>query len=372
MLLQQLQYCQNEVETLIQSTCSQFIEQLNVKVKDLLTCKSPSNDDLFSAVSYSFAQHFEISSVYQQLLKGKNELLFKKEILLFEKLKQDRSLHPNELISNPRTVRHIAYLHSNIGMTIEELATLFELKGQDVYVQQNLKMSTNFALSHQAVLESILGLKERYLFTLRAELRCRLFYYLDLAFREGNYVIQRDTPQPDAYITKLIADMSRFTSDIHSAFDEEGCGLENPEYSGQECKFVLDGIDAIMQDILITNLRYVRTLNLNGIKKILIGIKALEQALAILGCAARLDHAKIYYEFLLSGDYSKMVEVFGEAMFSAMQWQCLLDTLEVLEGTSEYKEAYIETDVSSVKRDKENAKIRLKYLVEEQKRAIAA
>lgn len=369
MLLRQLQYCQNEMEILIQSTCTQFIEQLNAKVKDILTCKSPSNDDLFSSVSYSFAQHHEISSVYQRLLKGERELLFEQEILLFEKLKQDRSLHPNELISNPRTVKHTAYLHLNVAKTIDELAGLFEVRGQDVYIPQNLRMSTNFALSHQTVLESILDLKDRYLFTLRAELRCRLFYYLDLAFREGHYVIQRDTPQPDAYITKLVADMSRFTTDIHSAFDEEGGKLGRPEFSGQEYQFVLDGIDATMQDIMITNLRYVRALNLNGVRKILIGIKALEQALAILGCAARLEHAKTYFECLLSGDYSKMVEVFGEAMFSAMQWQCLLDTVETLESASEYKETGGEAE-TSMKRNQENAKIRLKYLIEEQKRVI--
>lgn len=372
MLLQQLQYCQDEVETLIQSTCSQFIEQLGTKVKDLLTCKSPSNDDLFSAASYSFAQHFEITNIYQQLLKGKSELLLKKEILLFEKLKQDRSFHPNELISNPRTIKHIAYLYSNIVKTMDELAMLFEVRGQDVYVHQNLRMSTNFALSHQAVLETVQGLKDRYLFTLRAEIRCRLFYYLDLAFREGRYAIQRDSPQPDTYITKLITDISRFTSDIHSVFDSEGCSLEGSEFSGQECKFVLDGIDTIMQDIMITNLRYVRTLNLNGVKKVLVGIRALEQALAILGCGARLNQAKSYYEFLLSGDYPRMVEMFGEAAFSAMQWQCLLDTVETLEGMGEYVEASAEVDAVSKKRDKENAKIRLKYLVEEQKRVITA
>ena len=106
-LLQQLQYCNEEIETLLQSTCSQFIEQLNLRVKDALTCKSPSNDELFSAISYAFAQHFEISSVYQQLLKGRHELLFKKETVLFEKLKQDRSLHYNELITNPRIIKQL-------------------------------------------------------------------------------------------------------------------------------------------------------------------------------------------------------------------------------------------------------------------------
>ena len=133
------------------------------------------------------------------------------------------------------------------------------------------------------MLESIQDLKNRYLFTLRAELRCRLFYYLDLAFREGNYVNQRDVTQPDAYITKLISDMTRFIHEIHSVFGLGEHRLTASDFSGEECRFVLDGLNVIMEDILITNLRYVRGLDLNGVKKILIGIRALEQGLAILG-----------------------------------------------------------------------------------------
>ena len=50
------------------------------------------------------------------------------------------------------------------------------------------------------------------LLVLRIELRMHCFYFLDLAYREGNYVLEEACNEPDPYVSSLASDLIRFES----------------------------------------------------------------------------------------------------------------------------------------------------------------
>lgn len=311
-----------------------------------MSCKSQTNDELFSSVSYAFAQQEELKSLYVEALTTRSPLLAKKEILLLEKLKHDRSLHQNEITQTGRILKILSSLHLNCGQLLDLLARTFVKSETAVFVGAQ-RLSASFAVNYGAIVDTVADLQERFLFTLRAELRCHAFYYLDLAFREGLYVLPSPTQRPDFYITKLATDLVRFHADIRDSLVPE------------KCSFVVDGVEQVLEDLVITNLRYVRAINLNGVSKVLSGIATLEQALACMSPSPRLSSARLYYEMLLRADLPYTIEVFdGQGdLFTLMQWQCLLDTLSTLDISLE----------GEARKEVENAKVRLKYLIEEQR-----
>lgn len=42
---------------------------------------------------------------------------------------------------------------------------------------------------------------------LQVEVRVHCFYYIDLAYREGNYLLEEAVNEPDAYISALASDL---------------------------------------------------------------------------------------------------------------------------------------------------------------------
>ena len=58
------------------------------------------------------------------------------------------------------------------------------------------------------------------LFTIRIELRVHTMYFLDLAIREGNYLLETEPFGPDAYIAYLNGDLATCDEILSEALDE--------------------------------------------------------------------------------------------------------------------------------------------------------
>lgn len=65
---------------------------------------------------------------------------------------------------------------------------------------------------YENFLAAVKDLAETCLFMLRIELRVHCFYFLDLAYREGNYNFEEACNEPDPYVSSLANDLIRFES----------------------------------------------------------------------------------------------------------------------------------------------------------------
>jgi exocyst complex component 4 len=162
----------------------------------------------------------------------------------------------------------------------------------------HLPLSTEMTARFDSILNYFQELSETYLFALRVEIRCHAMYYLDLAMREGNYLLEEEPYEPDAYIDMLNQDL---------VLIEESIGKAVPN---RRTRFLFDGLSFLIRDVLMGNLRYVRRLNLFGVEKLVRNVMSLQQSLTNISAIHEkgLDRVKNYFELLnLTGPVSENI-----------------------------------------------------------------
>ncbi len=129
---------------------------------------------------------------------------------------------------------------------------------------------------------------ERTLFSIRIEIREHVIYYIDLAMREGNYVSDEEQIEPDPYIGLLNSDLIQIEEMILQSLPP------------RKARFIFDGITELMATILMQNLRHIRQININGIKRLLSNVHALQQNLASFTYVQDqyLERCSQYFELL--------------------------------------------------------------------------
>ncbi|KAH9245148.1 hypothetical protein BASA81_017370 [Batrachochytrium salamandrivorans] len=250
-----------------------------------------------------------------------NQLACQKETILEMKLKGERSFHRSELIFEPRRLQGLAYLHysmewlaaqilyikgdanNSTGLvatrvfedSAESLSEYVRLSTDslpmlpvDTTLSPQADMSIEMAKRFNSLSVSFKKISEMCIFSLRIELRCHSMYYLDLALREGNYMSEDTNPVPDPYISMLNLDLSSAEEVVAAALPM------------RKTRFLFDGLGEVMAQVLIFNLRYIRTVNKNGVMRLVRNVQSLQQNLTNLACAHQqsLDRAKAYYELL--------------------------------------------------------------------------
>ncbi|KAJ1334437.1 hypothetical protein BSLG_007592 [Batrachochytrium salamandrivorans] len=250
-----------------------------------------------------------------------NQLACQKETILEMKLKGERSFHRSELIFEPRRLQGLAYLHysmewlaaqilyikgdanNSTGLvatrvfedSAESLSEYVRLSTDslpmlpvDTTLSPQADMSIDMAKRFNSLSVSFKKISEMCIFSLRIELRCHSMYYLDLALREGNYMSEDTNPVPDPYISMLNLDLSSAEEVVAAALPM------------RKTRFLFDGLGEVMAQVLIFNLRYIRTVNKNGVMRLVRNVQSLQQNLTNLACAHQqsLDRAKAYYELL--------------------------------------------------------------------------
>lgn len=155
-------------------------------------------------------------------------MLAEKEAIIIEKLKSDRSFVREEIIIDYKIIHELALLQRGLEITPQVLMsqygnapslpkfrptiTIDEVSGNFVAEFKNLgemrmPLSTDFSLFFTSFLSFTNQLCLSILFTLRLELRTHCFYYVDLALRESNYILEDPVFEPDNYVSLLFRDL---------------------------------------------------------------------------------------------------------------------------------------------------------------------
>ncbi len=225
------------------------------------------------------------------------------------------------------------------------------------------------------------------LFTLRIELRVHCFYFLDLAYREGNYSSDEVSNEPDPYVSMLASDLIRYEALLaewlpysryqyashlqalpvyrpcrtRSSAPSQHDSTNNAPYT-LPCSMVMDQLAESLSGMLIGDLCYIRSLNDLGCRKLHMNVATLEQILSLIniGGPSNLSLVRDFYSIASCGS-EKFIEMASgvRSKFTMEQYRSILDVL--------YRASPGDT---SLDRTHSNQLVRLKYLLEGDGRAL--
>ncbi len=378
--------CKEHFERLMEQLCDQLLDKSELRLRDLILAKFCAEDDASTTnslcLSVQFAKHPELRNILAEntLLTGNvnaeiNRVLAEKESLLMERLKGDRSIGRSELISEAKVVRDLALLQRSF----EQLRLLLfqgryaANQGKFNMIRMILDSSKNFILHiyedglktvHQlgpsfeakfVVFSELLNkLAQTCLFIIHAEIRTHCFYYLDLAFREGNYHLDASSigDEPDPYVSALTADLQSLAMILTDWFPVS------------KYLFLFDGLAVTIDLILVNNSQYIKALNPAGCRKLVTNVTALVQLLTQIlpPKEAVLLLATEYYRLakFKADDLMPEIKARGDR-FSYMQYRALVHAA--------YRDELMQEDEEAVKEAKKryaNHLTTLKYLTETQ------
>lgn len=350
--------CQGHFERLMEQLCDQLLDKSELRLRDLILAKYAADDDATAAnslcLSVQFAKHPELRAILSEntlLLSGNvncaiNRVLAVKESLVMERLKGDRSISRNELIFDVKIIRDLALLQRSF----DQLRTLLlegrytaaaaaQRKRKDeepagmtrmildeskniilqVYEEGKktvFQLGSAFEAKFVIFSELLDKLAQTCLFTLHAEIRTHCFYYLDLAFREGNYNLDTFCGEPDPYVAALTLDLQNLSSILADWFPLS------------KYLFLFDGLPALVDQILVNNFQYIKALNAIGCRKLVANVTALIQLLTQIlpPTEAALPRATEYYRLALLPVDDLLPEIQARGcQFTFMQYRALLD-----------------------------------------------
>ncbi|CUS10633.1 unnamed protein product [Tuber aestivum] len=139
------------------------------------------------------------------------------------------------------------------------------------------------------VVNSFQELANTILFTLRAEARCHVLYYLGICMKEGNYCLDSPVNTPDSNILTLNADLVWFDEDISHLLRDK------------ETKFLVKGLGAIIDHLLVANANYIRIINKEGVERMQLNILVLQQNLKNIETGGELVRASTFYALYAGG-----------------------------------------------------------------------
>ncbi|KAI6007185.1 Sec8 exocyst complex component-specific domain-containing protein [Pisolithus albus] len=180
----------------------------------------------------------------------------------------------------------------------------------------NLPLSREMAMRFGALQKTYTQLAEIILYTIRIEVRCRIMYHLDAAFRLGNYQIDHEVGEPDPYIVDLNTELGKIDEHVISTLLQE------------EQDFVFCGLEDLVEHLLIANARYIRSANNIGIAKVIRNILALQQSIRSVGGGGQgvqLERARLYYSLFSLGPQGLLDSVRTKNTFSFDEYKVMLD-----------------------------------------------
>ncbi|KAF8560204.1 hypothetical protein OG21DRAFT_1480036 [Imleria badia] len=182
--------------------------------------------------------------------------------------------------------------------------------------QLSLPLSHEMTLRFGALLKTYTQLAEIILHSIRIEVRCRTIYYLDAAFRHGNYQVDHEVGEPDPYIVDLNSELSHLDEFTSTTL------LKN------EQNFVFFGLEDLVEQLLVSNARQIRVANDFGMKKVNRNIRALQQCVRTICDGeqfARFERARQYYALFHLGPQGLLDDVRTNKTFSFDEYKVILN-----------------------------------------------
>ena len=181
------------------------------------------------------------------------ELITQRELTLLLDLSAATRPARDTLITDIRHVEALANLHKSLSWVVQEVEALRQTRLRDYPDYVYLRLSTQYNLDDSdlrilrvllagcgdsepmaylgqnlesdkfgTILRDLQELADRCLFTLHAELRCRCFYYIDMALVQDNYVLVNEAAVASGYLESLNADVHSFYEHMTGSLGEEG------------------------------------------------------------------------------------------------------------------------------------------------------
>ncbi|CAL1695106.1 unnamed protein product [Somion occarium] len=354
-MLRKMPFHRENYSRLVLTVIVQFYQRCSDRFQDLVSLKDPEDPEAAPRVALSaqWAQRSELVPILSELQKqindgsspAKLQHLSQQETNLEANLLGDRLLGREELIASTRDLGALASLHHSVTWFAAELnalksapetalspttpmrlepvsavtpftpyrPSLFPVQPDE---QLKLPLSAAMAMRFQALHKTYEQLSEVILHTIRVDIRCRVIHHLDLAVRQGNYCIDVEALEPDPYITDLNAELSKC---------DDFASTTLPEADRQ---FVFEGIGHLMEQLLITNARYIRTANDLGVRKMMRNILALRQNIKTITDASQsnaFERVKRYYSLFILSPQDLLDVIRQKQEFSFDEYKTLLD-----------------------------------------------
>lgn len=385
-------------EALLRSLCESFLTRLDMLVLSLGR-PAVEREDSTSAHSSAQAPHpfFAVLGAANQeirellrghlllgkdgqedesLVEGSAEVMAEKEACLLEAFKGERSLAKAEIVGDRRRLgqfcllqRGLAQLPAILLAPSEDSAAwsipytgndLHWAEGGSLAAGDELRFSTPTAEIVGAMLTRVAQHAFGLLLALRLELRTQALYHIDLAMREGCYVLDSPPTDPDAYISMLCARLADLTAVLEDGLTPRGH------------RFCLSGLPISLQAFLISAYKHVRDINAHGYLKLQSALRALEQVLTLVDprdATASMDRVRAYYVLAQSGperllDAARDCEyryVFGQYKALLDAWYRMDEAAEEEEGEEDSAVA-VDDEHRARRKEYHNMVVRLQYL----------
>jgi len=178
-----------------------------------------------------------------------------------------------------------------------------------------LPLSKEMTMRFQALLQTYDQLAEFILFTIRMDIRCRAIHYLHLAMQHGNYHIEREASEPDPHIIDLNSELGKCEGFLSNAVPE------------REHAFIFEGLGQLLEHLLIVKAKFIRLANVNGVKKMIRNILALQQSIKTLTSDSQgvdFERAKRYYGLFFRSPTDMLEGIKAKQEFTFEEYQVML------------------------------------------------
>ncbi|KZT30767.1 hypothetical protein NEOLEDRAFT_1159877 [Neolentinus lepideus HHB14362 ss-1] len=335
---------------LILTVIIQFYQRCSDRFQDLISLRGPSNESRI-ALAAQWAQRSELAPCLSELMVVPDTDVAKKLQLCrqethFELLQflGDGSVNKDDLISPMRNLAALGTLYHSVTWLAAELNNLKSASEETQSPTTPLKLeplsantphtpylplvsapnsgdeltlplSREMALRFQALLKTYDQLGELMLYSIRMDVRCRTIHYLDVSMRQGNYVLDDESTEPDAYVVDLNKELIDCEEYITSSLPLRR------QY------FVFEGLGQLMEHLLISNARHIHRANPYGVRKIMRNMVALQQNLrTITGSLPDLEftRAKRYYSLFFMSPTDMLNSVRQKQSYSFDEYKTML------------------------------------------------
>ncbi|ORX76849.1 hypothetical protein BCR32DRAFT_69784 [Anaeromyces robustus] len=296
---------------MIETIINKYYEKCRLRFNSLLSCDQTitNNDQTICSKWIKEEEIIQLLSQNSNLLnrsdlninKDLDGKLAKEELNIELGLKEDRSFERGELIFDYNKLEALANLNHSLEWLVYQIKRLLSqnikinkstldekimTSSSSLEINDLMNTNSNESLAmHQPksdkpisleiseemqnrinnILNNFQSLSEMCLYALRIELRCHSMFYLDLSFREGNFLLDNEIPEPDSYIFMLNKDLIKCEEIMKSILKPN------------KIKFLFNDLGSLMVNILMTNVKYIKSINKNGILRLGRNVRSIQQ-----------------------------------------------------------------------------------------------
>ncbi|OCH94713.1 hypothetical protein OBBRIDRAFT_769063 [Obba rivulosa] len=336
---------------LILTVIGQFYQRCSDRFQELATTRDDGavDSDLNLALAAQWAQTPELYSCLSDLFKAaqddgpnaKKAQLRDQETQIEIKYLGQGTVQKRDLVASARNLSSLACLYHSVTWFAAELRALASVPEGAISpsaepqssltpytpylqaaipVQSNeqlrLPLSSAMAMRFQALHMTYTQLAELILHTIRIDIRCRVMHHLDLGLRHGVYRIEREASEPDPHIVDLNVEIGKCDDAVTSALPE------------LERRFVFYGLGHLMEDLLISKARYIRSANAMGVRKMMRNVLALQQNMKTIVQDSRnveFNRAKRYYSLFFIPPQDMISGIRQKQEFTFDEYKTMLD-----------------------------------------------